>query len=199
MSDLKNAWKNEKVFQKQLDYNLKELKSKESYAPHWKTCISLIQHFSPKSVLDIGCGCGALSEVFRRELPDVKYTGTDYSEDAIQLAKKTWKSFDFYVKDVMDTKKQDVSEYDLLLVGALFDVMPNGDEAMEHLMSICSGSMLISRMKLTENESYHITYKAYDEIETCAYHHNKNNFLDMCDKYSYNVYSMQDNFYLVKK
>ncbi len=199
MSDLKNAWKNEKVFQKQLDYNLKELKSKESYPPHWHSCMSLIEHFGPKSVLDIGCGCGSLSEVFRKEFPDIKYTGTDYSEDAIELANKTWKSFDFYVKDVMDTEKQDVSEYDLLLVGALFDVMPNGDEAMEHLMSICSGSMLISRMKLTENESYHTTYKAYDEIETCAYHHNKNNFFDMCDKYSYNVYSMQDNFYLVKK
>ena len=25
MSDLQNAWKNEKVFQKQLEYNLKEL------------------------------------------------------------------------------------------------------------------------------------------------------------------------------
>lgn len=199
MSDLQNAWKNEKVFHKQLEYNLKELESRESYAPHWKTCVSLIQHFGPKSVLDVGCGCGSLSEVFRRELPDVKYTGSDYSEDAIRLAKKTWPHADFFVHDLMKFDKSQLEKYDLIYSSAVLDVMPNGDEAMEHLMNVCSGPMLISRVKLTDKPSYHTTYKAYDEIETCAYHHNKTNFLDMCERYSYNAYSMQDNFYLVKK
>ena len=103
------------------------------------------------------------------------------------------------INDVMNLKEEDVSDYDLLFVGALFDVMPNGDEAMEHLMSICSTSILISRIKLTENESFYTTYTAYDEIETCAYHHNVSNFVDLCQKYSYDIYNIQSDIYLVKR
>ena len=198
MSDLQNAWKNKSVFQKQLQFNLKELEHRTKYPPHWEVCISLIEHFKPKSVLDIGCGCGALSEVFLREFPDIKYTGMDYSEDAIELAKRTWRTQDFHVKNVMDLTEEDL-DYDLILAGALFDVMPNGDEAMEHVMKICSSSLLISRMKLTERQSYYTTYTAYDEIETCAYYHNRYKFVDMCEKYSYEIYPVQDNIYLVKK
>ena len=199
MPDLKNAWKNKNVFQKQLDLNLKELQDKESYPPHWNNCILHINNFKPKNILDIGCGCGAFSKVISEQFPDMKYTGMDYSEDAIELAKKTWESDSFIVNDIMELKEEDVSKYDLLFVGALFDVMPNGDEAMEHLMSICSTSMLISRMKLTENESFYTTYTAYDEIETCAYHHSVNNFVDLCEKYSYDIYHIQSDIYLVKR
>ena len=89
MSDLKDAWKSAEVFKKQLALNLNQLESSEAYALHWKQCIALIKQFKPLNVLDLGCGCGAMSEVFLRELPDVKYTGMDYSKDAIELAKKT--------------------------------------------------------------------------------------------------------------
>ena len=198
MSDLKDAWKSAEVFKKQLAWNLNELESSESYAPHWKQCIALIKQFKPLNVLDLGCGCGAMSEVFLRELPDVKYTGMDYSKDAIELAKKTWKSNNFFVKNVMDLDEHDVSKYDLLFAGALFDVMPNGDEAMEHVMKLGSDSLLLSRMKLTLQESFYTTYRAYELIETCAFHHNRDNFVALCEKYSYNIHPLDDNIYLVK-
>ena len=98
----------------------------------------------------------------------------------------------------MDLDEHDVSKYDLLFAGALFDVMPNGDEAMEHVMKLGSDSLLLSRMKLTLQESFYTTYRAYELIETCAFHHNRDNFVALCEKYSYNIHPLDDNIYLVK-
>ena len=48
-------------------------------------------------------------------------------------------------------------------------------------------SLLITRMKFTELPSFYETYKAYDEITTCAYYHNKDNFIKLCEKYGYEI------------
>jgi len=198
MSDIKDAWKNKKVFLKQLEYNLQELSSPERYPNHWKALLLCIEKTNAKSILDIGCGCGAVSEVVRMNCPSVRYVGLDYSSDAIDLAKNTWGSSEFFVKDLMDLTENDVSSYDLLFSSAVFDVMPNGDEALEHVMKICVGSFLLSRPKFTLSESHYTEYIAYDEIQTCAYYHSKNNFVDMCDKYGYTINVIGNDILLVK-
>jgi hypothetical protein len=53
-------------------------------------------------------------------------------------------------------------------------------------------------MKLTLQESFYTTYRAYELIETCAFHHNRDNFVALCEKYSYNIHPLDDNIYLVK-
>lgn len=198
MSDLKDAWKNKNVFLKQLEYNRTELSKKEKYPQHWTNFLECVSETKPKSVLDIGCGCGSLSEVLRRDFPDIQYTGIDYSSDAIELAKRTWISSEFYVKDILDLTEQDVSSYDLLFASAVFDVMPNGDFALEHILKICSTSFMLSRPKFTMFESHYKTYRAYDEITTCEYYHNQNKFLDLCNKYSYNRISFGSDILLSK-
>ena len=84
-------------------------------------------------------------------------------------------------------------------MGALLDVLDNGDEALEYILSLSPKNILIGRMKITDKNSYYTTYKAYDEITTCAYYHSKNNFLHLCEKYDYSIHNINDNFYLIKK
>jgi len=84
-------------------------------------------------------------------------------------------------------------------LGALLDVLPNGDEVLEHILSISPNNILIARMKLTDKESYYNTYEAYDEITTCVYYHNKTNFFRLCEEYGYDVSNMNNNFYLTKR
>ena len=200
MSDLKRAWKNNKnVAQKQLKLNLKELSSKANYPAHWNSCIQLICHFKPKTILDLGCGVGSMYKVISESIPGVDYTGIDFSEEAINLAKETWKHDKFYVKDVMALEQSDVSEYDLVFAGALFDVMPNGDEALEYILNLQPKSLLISRAKITLDKSFYKKYIAYDEIETCEFYHNRDNFIDLCGKYNFNINQIDDNFYLKGK
>ena len=199
MSDveLADAWKNKKVFEKQLKCNLSELSSKDSYPPHWKASLELINHYEPKTILDVGCGCGAFCEVCFRNLPNLLYTGMDYSQDAIQLAKENFNENAFFVKDVMELTTEDIEPYDLIFMGALLDVRPDADEILEYVLSLKPNSLLISRMKLTESDSYIETYDAYDEIQTCAFYHNVQNFVDMSKEYGYDMVNIQNNYYMI--
>ena len=197
MNNISETWKYSNVFEKQLTFNLKELDG--AYPPHWKDFIFLLKTNNPKSMLDVGCGCGAIYELCRRELPGLKYHGLDYSENAITLAKKNWDESCFSVKDCISLSKDDIYEYDLVHLGALLDVLPNGDEVLEHILSISPNNILIARMKLTDKESYYNTYEAYDEITTCVYYHNKTNFFRLCEEYGYDVSNMNNNFYLTKR
>lgn len=197
MSNVSETWKYSNVFEKQLELNIKELNGK--YPSHWDAFIKLLKQHNPKSMLDVGCGCGAIYELCVRELPELDYHGVDYAESAIELAKKTWDKDRFSVKDCVSLKEADVVGYDLIHMGALLDVLPNGDEVLSHILSLAPTSVLITRMKLTEKESYYNTYKAYDEIITCEYYHNKANFYKLCEEHGYVISNIENNFYLNKK
>ena len=43
MNDLINSWKNNKVFNKQLELNLKELSNESNYPSHWRAFISFLK------------------------------------------------------------------------------------------------------------------------------------------------------------
>jgi len=199
MDNVINSWKNDNVFKKQLELNLKELSSENNYPSHWRAFLALLRQFKPKSILDIGCGCGAYYALCNKELPNIRYTGIDYSSEAIDLAKKYWSYTGFIVKNYLDLTKEFVSYFDLVHLGALLDVLPNGDEALEYILSLEPKSVLIGRMKLTNNPSYYETYTAYDEITTCAYYHNRDVFTQLCDKYGYKITNIENNFYLKKR
>lgn len=199
MNNAINSWKNEIVFQKQLNLNLQELSSKTLYPSHWNAFISFIKYINPITILDVGCGCGAFYKLCSVEFNNLTYTGVDYSEEAIELAKKYWGYTGFFVKDYLSLTKEYVSNFDVLHLGALLDVLPNGDEALDFLLTLSSKNVLIGRVKLTENPSYYETYTAYGEITTYAYYHNRQNFLDTCNKHGYNVFNIENNFYLKKK
>jgi len=97
MQELADSWKNSDIFKCQLDLNLKELSSKSKYPLHWLDFIKLVNKSNAKTILDIGCGCGAYYKLCGMELKDLKYVGIDYSSEAIDLAKKQWGYNDFYV------------------------------------------------------------------------------------------------------
>jgi trans-aconitate methyltransferase len=192
---LSESWKDATIFEKQLELNLKEF---NSYPPHWVQCIQLIDHFSPKTILDIGCGVGSFSKVCNTHFPDIEYTGMDFSENSIRLAKENFGSEKFIVGDMRELKKEDIQKYDLLFLGAVFDVLPDGDKQLENILSLEVKSVLVSRMNITEEKSYYTEYMAYEELPTCSYHHNKQNFLDMCSEYDYSITPNGNNYYLKK-
>ena len=49
-----NSWKNSEVFKKQLDFNLNELESPDTYPEHWKLSLAILEQVKPSSILDVG-------------------------------------------------------------------------------------------------------------------------------------------------
>ncbi|NMO96594.1 methyltransferase domain-containing protein [Paenibacillus lemnae] len=64
---------------------------------------ALCEHFlsngllSAKSVLDVGCGTGAMLEMFSSILPDIDYVGIDNSDDILKKQKRTPVSTKLYL------------------------------------------------------------------------------------------------------
>jgi trans-aconitate methyltransferase len=181
-----DSWKNKDIFNKQLILNIKEL---DNYPDHWKDFIQLISPIKNNitSILDIGCGCGTFYELCKRHFSNFKYTGVDYSDEAIQLAKKYWKYNNFFQYDFWSLTPEYISLFDLIHCGALFDVLPNGDIALEKLLSFKPNKILIGRINITNKDSFFTEYLAYDSIQTYQYYHNINKLNDLFIKYNYNI------------
>jgi len=191
-----DSWKNKNVFEKQYALNYKQLA--DNYPPHWVYIIDIIQKYPAQKILDIGCGCGAMYKLCKKHFPLMEYTGIDYASEAIEVAKSVWNYDKFYVMDYKDLTTEFISNYELIHLGALLDVLPNGDEALDFILSLGPRSVIISRVKLTEKPSFYSTYTAYDEITTYAYYHNIYDLLDLFKKHNYSFDAVDDHFYLYK-
>lgn len=179
-----DSWKNNVVFSKQLELNKRELLN---YPPHWVEFVNILKSLGSKKILDLGCGVGAMSELCKKNIPDILYTGVDYSDDAIRIARNEWPHNDWFVMSYENLNKEFCKQFDTLHAGAFLDVLSNGDEVLDLLLSLGVCNVLIGRARVTEKNSYYTTYKAYDEITTYAYHHNLNNLKSLSDKHSYNL------------
>ena len=175
------------------ELNIKELN--DNYPTHWFDFIQFLKIFKPNSMLDVGCGCGAFSELCNKEFPGLEYVGMDYAEEAIEIAKEQWKHGSFIVKDYKELDKEFISKFDLIHMGALLDVLPDGDEALEYILSLSPKQVLIGRMRITEDGSHNSKYLAYDKITTYAFNHNRENFINICKKYGYDIMNLNNNFY----
>ena len=186
--ELKESWKNKSVFQRQLDLNLRQLDDGFSYPPHWRQMLQVLGALRPKSIHELGCGVGAASQVIKAHIPSIEYSGSDYSEDAIHIAKNHWGTPEkFSVLDIRDMTEDFVQRYDCILEGAVLDVMPNGDEMLEFMLSLNPKNLYLQRMKFTDKPSYYEEYEAYGEITTCQYYHNIDNIFSMAQNYNYDM------------
>jgi len=198
MTFLNETWKyaDKEVFEKQLSLNKKEL---NHYPLHWQQFVILIKalEFDTRTLLDIGCGCGVFSELCKRELPHIDYFGIDYSEQAVKIAKREWGEDKFEVTDFTTVNPSFFKNFDVVHLGAVLDVIPNGDQLLEYILSL-SNDVIIGRMKITNKPSYYNRYTAYGQVETLEYYHNIDNFESLLEKYNYHRHSMESCEYLRK-
>jgi len=195
MVDHRNTWRDStEVFQRQLDLNKRQLEldpSSPDYPPHWKNFRELMMRavllVPIKRVLDIGCGCGAFSEILNRHYPHIEYTGMDYSKQAIELARTTWNR-NFKVKNLWDITPEDVKGYDMIHSDGLFEVLPDGDKALKHILSLGASSVFLNRVQNGPAPDHHKVYEAYGFLPTYSYFHNREGMLNcMGSKYKFPV------------
>jgi len=181
-----SGWKeaSSKAFQQQFALNLRELNDPPT---HWRFFLEELGRIkNAKRVVDIGCGVGSFSKLIRMWYGDVKYTGYDYSEAAIKTANSMWGEFGkFEVKDYHDISFSDIADGDVIVANALCDVLPDGDECFEHILSLGAKNVIFLRIRITDKESYYEEYEAYNEIDTYAFYHNQEKIADMIERCGY--------------
>ncbi len=193
-----DSWKSESVFRKQLELNIRELNGK--YPEHWYSFIKLLSTFNTKiNLLDIGCGVGTYSELCKRHLKNISYTGIDYSEDAINIAKKYWNNGStFLTKDLYQLDEEFISNFNFLHMGALLDVLPNADEVLDFILNFSVKNIILSRVDVKEKTECY-TYTAYDEITTYKYIHSKDVLLKTISNNNYKIIGIDSNNILLEK
>jgi len=183
MENFKNSWKNKIVFEKQLKLNTIELHV--NMPEHWKIFLTFIDKIKPSTLLDVGCGCGAFAELLNIYHSYIEYTGMDYADEAIKLASEQWEYAQFIQKNYTDLTKDDVKDFDVISSCGLHQILPNGDEAIEHFLSLEAKILIFLKLNITDKDSHFNVYKAYDEINTYEYFHNYKNLCKMFTNYGY--------------
>ena len=70
---------------------------------------------------------------------------------------------------------------------ALHNILPNGDDVMEFFLKLQPKFLILGKIQVTDKESYHTQYLAWNEIMTYSYYHNFNSLKNMFKKYNYKV------------
>ena len=181
-----SGWKeaSSKAFQQQFALNLRELNDPPN---HWKFFLEeLARTRGIERVIDIGCGVGSLCKLIRMWYGDTTYIGYDYSDAAIKTATAMWGELGhFEEKDYHDLSTQDIQDNDAIVANALCDVLPDGDECFDHILSLGAKNVIFLRVRVTGKPSYYEEYEAYGEINTYAFYHNENLLDEMIKNHGY--------------
>lgn len=122
--------------------------------------LSQIADLSDKSILDVGCGPGAMYPFFKECFADFKYTGIDLSKDFVEYAHKqapqaAWLNADFLEHDFKDQK------FDYVLASGVVAVKVQDNllfvqNMIRKMFSLCKAGIAINMLsdfspeKLTE-------------------------------------------------
>ena len=107
----------------------------------------------PARLLDFGCGVGHYSELLQRRFPDrFGYTGCDYSEAMVAVARDEWSGRRFVVDDLF-ASTLDLAEFDLVVASALVDITEDYTRALDVLLGSAASYVLLHRQQVTEGES----------------------------------------------
>ena len=123
---------------------------------------------NPK-ILDVGCGCGCSVNYLKEKGMDAR--GVDYSEEIINLGKKTYTGIDLKVMDANNLEFPH-NYFDLILFECSLSVMKNTKKILSSSINILKedGLLLISDFFLKESDLYEGVYtmdywnKLFDDL-----------------------------------
>tara|TARA_Y100001970_G_C14202787_1_gene842153 strand:- start:265 stop:1029 length:765 start_codon:yes stop_codon:yes gene_type:complete len=115
--DTENDFGSYKVMRIYNDVERSQILSHNDLQPnyHVKTIKKLLKNYSPKSIVDVGCGLGFTTNELKNIYPNASITGIDISEDAIAYAHDNFTLCSFLCEPIDPDNMSQNFEFDLII------------------------------------------------------------------------------------
>lgn len=181
---LANSWKNTNIPHQQLKLTRHQIKKHRdgSIIPEFNALTQGLKCLTDcTTLLEIGCSTGYYSEIL--EISDIpfKYTGCDYSEAFIDIAKVLYPSNSFHVEDNNQLSYSDNS-FDIVISGCCILHISDFEKAIYETIRVAKKFIVFHRTPVvagTENKFY--KKNAYG-VETIEIHFSESMLLNLLDK-----------------
>jgi len=110
------------------------------------------------SMLEVGCGCGFLTEFLKKEVKE--YTGLDQSQNMINLAKMIF-DCNFVCCGASDLPFED-DEFDYVVAYSIFQYFPSqeyAERAISEMKRVTKKGIYIGALPLESHDKNHLLYK----------------------------------------
>lgn len=130
------------------------------------------------SVLEVGCSSGFYSEVFEIAGLNVHYTGCDYSDAFIELARKKYPAQTFDVEDAT-ALRYDNETFDVVISGCCLLHIPDYEAAVCETARVARNYAIFHRTPVVFGQGNVYYRKQAYGVETLEIHFNESQFLEL--------------------
>ena len=134
------------------------------------------------SVLEVGCSSGFYSEVLDIAGLDVAYTGCDYSEAFIDMARQKYSALRFDVEDATGLKYGPES-FDIVISGCCLLHIPEYQSAVAEAARVARHYVIFHRTPVVLGQPNVYFRKLAYGVETIEIHFNEPDFLALLDQH----------------
>jgi len=104
--------------------------------------LSLLKGLEINSVLDVGCGTGLLLRQILEKYPNIQVTGSEYSAQGLEIAKKRLPKAEFHAIDL--SKENLGREFDLVTCIDVLEHIEDDRAALKNLLAMTGKYMVLS-------------------------------------------------------
>lgn len=159
-----------------------------------KMCsIASLKRIGAANVLEIGCGLGYYTDFLHRALPDVRFTGMDISETAINKAKNIFPDLEFICADITDNDFCFSKVYDAIIFAEImWYILDSFDEMIGKVRhQFCGKYVLINQTFYNGNQKYGTEYfTSQDEMIKRMHMKCIRKVREMTDNASYSTHTL---------
>jgi SAM-dependent methyltransferase len=191
---LRNSWQDDALPQRQRELVDQQLRQYRSGAriDVFNIFVESIRNLpnlgSPATLLEVGCSSGFYSEVIEISGLPIKYSGCDYSDAFIRLARARYPSVDFAVEDATALHYVD-SSFDIVVSGCCLLHIPEYKKGIEETARVARRYAIFHRTPVVWGQPERWYRKNAYGVETVEIHFNETEFLDLFAKHDLELIS----------
>lgn len=110
----------------------------------------------PSEIIDLGCGPGNSTRVFKSRFPNAHIIGADSSENMLQKARSENPDLDFMLLDLNDDLSEYNGKFNVVFSNACFQWLPKHRELLPKVFELLkSGGVLAAQIPMNYDEPIH--------------------------------------------